>query len=141
MKHSVDKIFRSTYQNHRLLHLVPKQGLPRYIFSFAILITRDALTLFGGDLVTQWCPTLCNPWTVACQASLSMGFPRQEYCSGLPFPPPRDLLDSGVEPRSSAMQADSLLIEPPEKYFVWGALYHTGGQKTRWSTLDKSEDD
>ena len=85
MKHSVDKIFRSTYQNHRLLHLVPKQGLPRYIFSFAILITRDALTLFGGDLVTQWCPTLCNPWTVACQASLSMGFPRQEYCRGLPF--------------------------------------------------------
>ena len=38
-----------------------------------------------------------TPWTVACQASLSMGFPRQEYWSGLPFPPPGDLLDQGLE--------------------------------------------
>ena len=37
-------------------------------------------------LVTQLCPTLCDPWTVAHQAPLSMGFPRQEYWSGLPFP-------------------------------------------------------
>ena len=36
----------------------------------------------------QLCPTLCNPWTVACQASLSMEFTRQEYWSGLPFPSP-----------------------------------------------------
>ena len=40
------------------------------------------------------------PWTVACQASLSMGFPRQEYWSGLPFPPPGDLPDPGIEPLS-----------------------------------------
>lgn len=40
------------------------------------------------------------PWTVACQALLSMEFPRQEYWSGLPFPPPGDLPDSGVKPMS-----------------------------------------
>ena len=39
-----------------------------------------------------------TPWTAACQAPLSMGFPRQEYWSGLPFPPPGDLPDPGIEP-------------------------------------------
>ena len=38
-------------------------------------------------------------WTVACQASLSLGFPKQGYWSGLPFPPPGDLPDPGVEPK------------------------------------------
>ena len=41
-------------------------------------------------LVPYSCPTLATPWTVACQAPLSMGFPRQEYCSGLLFPSPGD---------------------------------------------------
>ena len=39
-----------------------------------------------------------TPWTLALQAPLSMGFPRQEYWSGLPFPSPRDLPDQGIEP-------------------------------------------
>ena len=43
-----------------------------------------------GDIVTIWCPTLATPWTVACQAQLFMGFPRQEYWSGFPFPSPGD---------------------------------------------------
>ena len=64
-------------------------------------------------LVAQSCPTLANPHTVACQASLSMGFSRQEYWSGLPFPSPGDLLNSGIEPGSPALQADSLLTELP----------------------------
>ena len=46
-------------------------------------------------------------WTVACQAPLSMGFFRQEYQSGLPFPSPGDLPDPGIEPTSPALQADS----------------------------------
>ena len=49
-----------------------------------------------------------TPWTVARQAPLSMGFPRQEFWSGLPFPPPGDLPDPGIKPRSPALQADSL---------------------------------
>ena len=55
------------------------------------------------------------PWTVAQQAPLSMGFSRQEYQSGLPFPPPGTLPDMGIEPASPALQADSLLSEPSGK--------------------------
>ena len=52
-------------------------------------------------------------WTVALQAPLSVGLSRQEYWSGLPCPPPRDLPDPGMDPGSPALQADSLLSEPP----------------------------
>ena len=58
--------------------------------------------------VTRLCPTLVTPWTVASQAPLSTGFSRHEYWSGLPFPSPGDLPDPGIEPRSPALQADSL---------------------------------
>ena len=53
-----------------------------------------------------------TPWTVACQAPLSMGCSSQEYQSGLPLPPPGDLLNPGIEPRSPALQAGSLPSEP-----------------------------
>ena len=55
-----------------------------------------------------------TPWTIACQAplSMSMGFSRQEYWSGLPFPSPGDLPNPGIEPKFPALQADSLLSEP-----------------------------
>ena len=56
-----------------------------------------------------------NPWTVAYQAPLSMGFSRPECWSGLPFPSPGDLPNPGIEPRSPSLQADALLSEPPEK--------------------------
>ena len=54
-------------------------------------------------------------WTVAHQAPLSMEFSRQEYWSGLPLPSPGDLSDPGIKARSPALQADSLLSEPPGK--------------------------
>ena len=56
-----------------------------------------------------------TPWTVACQTPPSMGFSRQEYWSGLPFPSPGDLPDPGMEPGSPALQAGSLLSEPAGK--------------------------
>ena len=56
---------------------------------------KYSLDFEGGSLVAQSCPTLATPWTVACQAPLSMGFPRQEYWSGVPFPSPGDLPDQG----------------------------------------------
>ena len=56
-----------------------------------------------------------TPWTVAHQAPPSMGFSRQEYWRGLPFPSPEDLPDPGIEPRSLALQADALTAEPPGK--------------------------
>ena len=55
------------------------------------------------------------PWTIAYQAPLSLGFSRQEYWSGLPFPSPGDLPDSGIKPRSPTVQADALPSEPPGK--------------------------
>ena len=66
-------------------------------------------------LVTQLCLTLCDPWTVACQAPLSMGFTRQGYLSGLLFPSPGDLPNRGIKPGSPALQGDSLLSELPGK--------------------------
>ena len=54
-----------------------------------------------------------NPWTIAYQALLFMGFSGQEYLNGLPFPYPGKLPDPGIEPRSPALQADSLPSEPP----------------------------
>ena len=65
----------------------------------------------GGGLVAKSCCTLATPGTIACQAPLSMGFSRQEYWSGLPCPPPGDLPNPGIEPRSPALQTDSLPTE------------------------------
>ena len=58
------------------------------------------------------------PLTIAYQASLSMGFSRQEYWNGVPFPSSGDLPDPGIEPRSPALQADALPSEPPGKN-IW----------------------
>ena len=56
-----------------------------------------------------------TPWTIAYQAPPSMGFSRQEYWSGLPFPSPGDLPDPGIESGFPALQADALTSEPPGK--------------------------
>ena len=59
----------------------------------------------GGGSVSQSCPTLATPWTVARQVPLTMEFSWQEYWSGLPFPLPGDLPDPGIEPESLASPA------------------------------------
>ena len=66
-------------------------------------------------LVDKLCLTLVTPWTVAHQAPLSIGFPRQEYWSGLAFPPPGDLPDPGVKPVSPALAGRFFTTEPPGK--------------------------
>ena len=63
-----------------------------------------------GMVVTNSCPILATPWTVAHQASLSMGLPRQEYWSGLPVPSSVDLPDPEIEFTSPALQVGSLLL-------------------------------
>ena len=68
--------------------------------------------------VTQLCLTLCNPWTVAHQTSLSMEFPRHEYWIGFPFSPPEDLPDSEIElesPAAPALAGKFFATEPPGK--------------------------
>ena len=67
-----------------------------------------------------------TPWTVAHQAPLSMGFSRQEYWSGLPFPSPGDLPNPGIKPRCPSLQADALTSEPPGKpTTLCGPMDHT----------------
>ena len=59
----------------------------------------------------QACLTLLNPWTVAQQATLSIELYRKEYLSGLPFPTPGDRPNTGIEPKSPTLRADSLPTE------------------------------
>ena len=80
------------------------------------LLLKAGRIVYGE--VAQSCPTLATPWTVAYQASPSMGFSRQEYWSGLPFPSPGDLPDPGIEPGSPALEADTLTSEPPGKHQI-----------------------
>ena len=70
-----------------------------------------------SECESQSCPTVVTPWMVTCQAPLSMGFSRQEYWSGLPFPSKGDLPDQGIEPGSPALQVDSLLSESQGKLY------------------------
>ena len=56
-----------------------------------------------------------TPWTIAYQVLPSMGFSRQEYWSGLPFPSPGYLPNPGIEPRSPTLEADALTSDPPGK--------------------------
>ena len=66
-----------------------------------------------------------TPWTVAHQAPLSMGFSRQEYWSGLPFPSPGDPPDAEIKPGSPILQADALLSEPPGKPMQFESMVKT----------------
>ena len=68
-------------------------------------------------------------WTVACQAPLSMRFPRQEYWSGWPFPSPGDLPDPGIKPKSPSLRKDSLSTEPLEKPQTYLSLWKIWGFK------------
>ena len=70
----------------------------------------------GGSIATKSCQTLATPRYVAYQDPLSVGFSRQEYWSGLPFPSPGDFPNPGTEPRSPALQADSLMTDLQGKH-------------------------
>ena len=76
-------------------------------------------------------------WVVAHQTPLSLGFPRQEYWSGLPFPPPGDLPNSGIKPESSvspALAGSFFTTEPPGKPYLLGKMeligFATGQART-----------
>ena len=76
-----------------------------------------------------------TPWVTAHQAPLSMGFSRQEYWSGLPFPSPGDLPDLGIEPRFPEVQVDSSLSEPPGKECEKETM-----KNTTWTAASPSRD-
>ena len=104
--------------------------------------------------ITKSCPTLCDPMDcIAHQGPLSMGFSRQEYWSGVPFPPPGDLPDIGIESASPALAVGFFITELPRKphlwavnhplecachrrpiYSLWGFPYHFMNQKEKKKT-------
>ena len=81
------------------------------------------------------------PWTVAYQASPSMGFSRQEYWSGLSFPSPGDLPDPGIKPGSPTLEADTLTSEPLKlKLQYFGPLMRRTDTLENTLMLGKIED-
>ena len=98
-------------------------------------LSTDSVTLFSYTVKVKkslsHVQLFATPWTVARQPPLSMGFSRQEYWSGLPFPSPGDLPDPGIEPRSPALQADALSCEPPGKW-------SEAESQKNWVTQDNS---
>ena len=94
-------------------HVAP---LPHQAFQNTLLKTSGELGVWGARKKVKSLSGVRlfeTPWTVAYQASPSMGFSRQEYWSGLLFPSPEDLPDPRIEPRSPALEADTLTTEPP----------------------------
>ena len=87
----------------------PKEGVRRLHF------LTSTYHLFTNACVLGHLWHFATPWAIALQALLSMGFPREEYWSGLPFPSPGHLPYPGIKPRSPGLQADSLLSESPWK--------------------------
>ena len=103
-----------------ILHLLCKDSLfvNRSFQSYPIIQPQALSRLLCAQLLLSRVPLFVTPWTVAHQASLSMGFSRQEYWSGLPFPIPGDLPNPGIEPTSAvfaALAGGPFTIEPPRK--------------------------
>ena len=112
-------------------NLLPRWEQSRRVREFTPF--RQPLTIGKKESeseVAQSCPTLCSPWTVAHQAPPSMGFSRQEYWSGLPFPSPGDLPDPGIEPRSPTLQADALTSAPAGKLSYGRGIFKWDDQRS-----------
>ena len=80
--------------------VVPEGATLRHVYGLRTALESSLLDTGWNEVLVAQCPAPCDPWTVARQAPLSMGFSRQEYWSGLPFPTPGDLpLTQGLKPR------------------------------------------
>ena len=114
----LEKTLESPFDNKEIKPANPK-GYKPLIFIDRIDAEAETPALWPPDKEEEKAfsrvQLFATPWPVAHQAPLSMGFSRQEYWSGLPFPPPGDLPDPGIEPRSPTLQADALPSEPPGK--------------------------
>ena len=108
---------------HSLGHQVNRWGKKKRVFSKDI---KQKYWESLSELIHHMCVLshvrlFATPWTVACQAPLSMGFSRQEYWSGLPFSPPGDLPNPGIKPTpcvSPALVGRFFTTEPPGKCFI-----------------------
>ena len=105
---------------HLFRYLLTILYLWRNVYSDFLLIFKLGYLSFccwimDGTCSLSYVQLFATLWPIACQAPPSMGFSRQEYWSGLPFPSPGDIPNPGIEPGSPALQADSLPSEPPGK--------------------------
>ena len=104
---------------HGLCPLLPYSQHPHPILAYFVILSFILFTLKYVCLLLFSCSVKFNffatPWTVACQAFLSMKFSKQEYWSGLPFLTLEDLPNPGIEPASFALGGGSFTTEPPEK--------------------------
>ena len=94
----LDSLIHWGLQNGDILSLT-------FLLLIRVLYLKNASLhlLLGCCLVAKLCLTFATPWTIACQAPLSMEFSRQEYWSGLPFPSSGDLPNPGIEPTPPAL--------------------------------------
>ena len=122
--------------------LRPKPCRHPWLFSFCTAYIQHVKRFIWFYFQRKWkvkvkslsCVWLfATPWTATFQAPPSMGFSREEYWSGLPFPSPGDLPDPGIEPGSPTSQADSLPPEPPGKPSQHSLYFQSGFQ--RWPLL------
>ena len=89
----------------------------------------------GGDLVAKLCLTLATPWTITIQVSLFIGFPRQEYWSGLPFPTSGELHEPGIV--SPALAGGFFITEPPGKpSYTYSYFYSFSDSFPMWIFTD-----
>ena len=108
-----------------------------WIYLGSLFCSIDLCIYFYARIILFWmlCVCLCvlsqslscvwlfpTPWTVACQAPLSMGLSWQEYCSGLAFPAPGDLSDRGIENASSALAGEYFTTALPRKPLEYCSL-------------------
>ena len=98
---------------HELVFLSPVSSVPSLSSAYFqhLMILLSASAVLSHSVMSD----SATPWTVACQTPCPWGFSRQEYWSGLPCPPPGDLLIPGIKPRSPTLLTDSLPSEPPGK--------------------------
>ena len=98
-------------------HLFYIPNLSGEVWSFSPFIMLVKVFCKVKQMMLSHVRLFATPWTVAYHVPPSMGFSRQEYWSGFPFPSPEDLPDPGIEPESPAVLADALPSEPPGKSY------------------------
>ena len=107
------------WQTWRAINWIIGKEVRKTLFTYISGRKHEELTLLKLKKAKWSCSVVSNslatPWTIAYQAPLSMGFSRQEYWNGLPFPSPGDLPNPGIEPKSPSLQAEALTSEPPGK--------------------------